>query len=88
MADESGAHTCFEVGREHLGNPVNRADVRGRAKTWEDSNEEKGRKSKKYFFESTGLEFEFGNIKETPRCLSLKLAVENSHHGMVVEGRR
>lgn len=55
MADESGAHTCFEVGREHLRNPINRADVRGRAKTWEDSNEEKGRKSKKYFLKAQDL---------------------------------
>lgn len=28
LADESGAHTCLEVGDEHEGDPINRPDVR------------------------------------------------------------
>lgn len=39
LADESGAHTCFEVGEEHRGDPINRPDVRARAWTGEDSSE-------------------------------------------------
>lgn len=31
LADEFGAHTCFEVREEYGGDPINRSDVRGRA---------------------------------------------------------
>lgn len=39
LADESGAHTCFEVGDEHGGDPVNGPDVRASAWTGEDGSE-------------------------------------------------
>lgn len=72
LADESGAHTCFEVGEEPRGDPIDRPVVRGRAWPGEDDNEEikeqiKGTFKKKK--KSTGLEFEFGSIKEILRCL-------------------
>lgn len=39
LADESGATTYFEVGREHRRDPVNRTDVRERASTGEGGSE-------------------------------------------------
>ena len=39
LADESGAHTCFEVGEVHGGDPINRPDVRVTAWTGEDGSE-------------------------------------------------
>lgn len=40
LANESGAHTCFEVGEEHRGDSLNRPVVRGRGWTGEDDSEE------------------------------------------------
>lgn len=39
LADESGAHTCCEVGDVHGGDPINRPDVRARARTGKDGRE-------------------------------------------------
>lgn len=49
LADEFGAHTCFEV-REYSGDPINRSDVRGRAWTREDGREEIKEKIQGLFF--------------------------------------
>lgn len=62
LADESGAHTCFEVGGGCRGDPINRPDVRRRAWTGEDGSEEiKEQIQETFFFLSPGLEFEFGS---------------------------
>lgn len=56
LADESGAHTCFEVGRELRGDPINRPDVRGRAWPEEDGSEQiKEQIQETFFFKAQDL---------------------------------
>lgn len=50
LADDSGARTCFEMGEEHQGVPINRPDVRGRAWTGEDGSEEIKEQIQETFF--------------------------------------
>lgn len=67
LADESGAHTCFEVGEEPRGDPIDRPVVRGRAWPGEDDNEEIKEQIKGTFFflkKSTELEFECGSKRD------------------------
>lgn len=69
LADDSGAHTCFEMGEEHQGVPINRPDVRGRAWTGEDGSEEIKEQIQETFFLKAQDLNEFGSIRETLRCL-------------------